>query len=64
MTELISPIFYSMRRLMADQAKVENKHFKDEKSYRNFLYDLFPHGFVRMLCKLAGLSNPEDGIEA
>jgi len=49
---------------MADQAKVENKHFKDEKSYRNFLYDLFPHGFVRMLCKLAGLSNPEDGIEA
>lgn len=42
---------------------LEGKDFKDEKDYRDFLYELFPHGPVRMLCKLAGLPNPEHEIE-
>lgn len=53
----------SMHRLLADRAKGENKHFEDEKSYQKFLYELFPHGPVRMLGKLAGLPNPEHEIE-
>jgi len=53
----------SMHKLLAGKAKLENKQFSDEESYKKFLYELFPHGPVRMLCKLAGLPNPKDEIE-
>lgn len=54
----------SMHRLLADHAKLEGKPFKDEKSYGEFLYDLFPHGPVNMLCKLAGLPKPAHEMES
>ncbi len=53
----------SMHKLLAGRAKLEGKQFADEESYKNFLYELFPHGPVRMLCKLAGLPNPKDEVE-
>lgn len=53
----------SMHRLLADRAKLEHKAFKDEDSYREFLYELFPHGSVNMLCKLAGLLKPSHEME-
>jgi len=52
-----------MHKLLAGRAKLESKQFADEESYKNFLYELFPHGPVRMLCKLAGLPNPKDEVE-
>lgn len=53
----------SMHKLLLDRARLENNHFSDEESYKDFLYYLFPHGPVRMLCKLAGLPNPEHEVE-
>lgn len=53
----------SLHKLLLQRAALENKHFEDEKRYRDFLYDLFPHGPVRMLCRLADLPNPRDEIE-
>jgi len=53
----------NMHKLLADRAKLETKQFSDEESYKTFLYELFPHGPVRMLCKLAGLPKPKDEIE-
>ena len=53
----------SMRKLLNERAKLEGKHFEDEKSYRDFLYELFPHGPIRMLCKLAGLPKPVHEVE-
>lgn len=53
----------TMHKLLKDRSRLENKHFEDEKSYRDFLYDLFPHGPIRKLCKLAGLPNPKDEVE-
>jgi len=54
----------SMNHLLQERAKLHNEHFEDEKTYKKFLFDLFPHGPVRMLCKLSGLPNPKDEIEA
>ncbi len=53
----------SMHRILVDREKVESKVFNDEKSYREFLYELFPHGPVNMLCKLAGLPKPSHEME-
>lgn len=53
----------NMHKLLLNRAKLEGKHFEDETSYRDFLYELFPHGPVRMLCKLAGLPNPGHEVE-
>ncbi len=53
----------SMHQLLVDRARLENKNFSDEKIYKNFLYGLFPHEPVRMLCKLAGLPKPTDEVE-
>ncbi len=53
----------SMHRILAERAKIESKKFADEKSYRDFLYDLFPLGPIPVLCKLAGLPNPADEME-
>ena len=48
----------SMKRLLADHAKIEGENFKDEESYQAFLNDLFPNGPVPILSKLAGLPRP------
>ena len=53
----------SMHHILTERAKLESKSFEDEKAYRDFLYDLFPHGPIRILCKLAGLPNPKDEVE-
>ena len=53
----------SMHRLLKDREKVESKVFNDEKSYREFLYELFSHGPINMLCKLAGLPKPSHEME-
>lgn len=53
----------SMHKLLTERARLHKNHFKDEKGYRDFLYELFPHGPIPMLCKLAGLPNPEHEIE-
>ncbi len=53
----------SMHRILAERAKIESKKFEDEKSYRDFLYELFPQGPIPVLCKLAGLPNPKHEIE-
>lgn len=53
----------SMHELLIHRANLENKSFSNEKSYKQFLYEQFPHGPIRMLCKLAGLPNPKDEVE-
>ncbi len=53
----------SMHKLLTERAHLEGKHFEDEKSFRDHLYELFPHGPIRMLSKLAGLPNPEHEVE-
>ena len=53
----------SMRRLLNERAKLDGKHYEDEKDYRDYLYELFPHEPIRMLCKLAGLPNPKHEVE-
>ena len=52
-----------MNRLLRERAKIEGKHVEDEKTYRDYLYELFPEGPVYTLCKLAGLPNPKDEVE-
>ncbi|HFD79045.1 MAG TPA: TusE/DsrC/DsvC family sulfur relay protein [Gammaproteobacteria bacterium] len=53
----------TMHKLLAQRARLEGKPFHDEESYRDFLYELFPHGPIPMLCKLAGLPNPSLEVE-
>ena len=60
---LFTPGHTSMHQLLVDRARLESKNFSDEKTYKKFLYDLFPHEPVRMLCKLAGLPKPADEVE-
>ena len=53
----------SMHKLTLTLGKHHGEHFHDKEAYKNFLYELFPHGPVRMLCKLAGLPKPKDELE-
>lgn len=53
----------TMHKLLRERAHLEGKTFEDEKSYRDFLYELFPHEPIRTLAKLAGLPNPEHEVE-
>jgi len=48
----------TMRKLVLTLGKQHGEHFHDEKTYEKFLYDIFPHGPVQELCKLAGLPKP------
>jgi tRNA 2-thiouridine synthesizing protein E len=51
----------SMNDLVNTLGKHPDQSFHDAEAYKIFLYDMFPHGPVQMLCKLAGLTNP--GVE-
>ena len=53
----------SMHKLVLTFGKNQGEHFRDQESFKNFLYELFPHGPVRMLCKLAGLPKPVNEVE-
>ncbi|MFW2371938.1 MAG: TusE/DsrC/DsvC family sulfur relay protein [Gammaproteobacteria bacterium] len=48
----------TMHKLVMTLGKQHGEHFHDEKAYEKFLYDIFPHGPVQELCKLAGLPKP------
>lgn len=51
----------SMNDLMNTLGKQPGQSFRDAEAYKQFLYEMFPHGPVQMLSKLAGLPNP--GVE-
>ncbi len=51
----------SMNELLNTLGKHTGRGFQDAEEYKKVLYDMFPHGPIQMLCKLAGLSNP--GVE-
>lgn len=50
----------TMHQLVQTLGARHGEHFHDHEAYKNFLYELFPHGPVQMLCKLAGLPKPID----
>jgi sulfur relay (sulfurtransferase) DsrC/TusE family protein len=52
-----------MHILLRTLGRQHGEKFQDQEGYKRFLYDLFPHGPVRMLCKLAGLPKPVDETE-
>jgi tRNA 2-thiouridine synthesizing protein E len=54
----------TMHKLVLTLGKHQGERFHDQESYKKFLYELFPHGPVRMLCKLAGLPKPAHEVEA
>lgn len=50
-----------MNEIMRQREKMDGKDFeKEEHDYKEFLYELFPHGPIRMLSKMAGL--PQNAI--
>lgn len=51
----------TMNDLMNNLGKDAGQSFSDAQEYKTFLYDMFPHGPIQMLCKLAGL--PDPGVE-
>ena len=46
----------TMIGLIREHEKLEGKSFKEEIDYKQNLYELFPHGPIPMIAKLAGLS--------
>ncbi|MFO7602313.1 MAG: TusE/DsrC/DsvC family sulfur relay protein [Gammaproteobacteria bacterium] len=53
-----------MNELLRDLAMQESKDFNDTDEYKNFLYEMFPHGPIQKLSKLAGLPNPGNENES
>lgn len=51
----------SMNDLINTLGKQPGQSFDDAEAYKKFLYEMFPHGPIQMLSKLAGLPNP--GVE-
>ena len=46
----------TMNELIRNREKLDGKDFeKEEHDYKEFLFELFPHGPIPMLAKLAGL---------
>ncbi len=46
----------TMNEIIRQRKKQDGKDFeKEEHDYKEFLYELFPHGPIRMLAKMAGL---------
>lgn len=54
----------TMNHLLRELAKREGNNFTDAEKYKNFLYDMFPHGPIQKLSKLAGLPNPGNENES
>ena len=54
----VNNVHTTMHKLVITLGKQHGEHFHDEKAYEKFLYDIFPHGPVQELCKLAGLPKP------
>ena len=51
----------TMNELIRNRAKLNGKDFeKEEHDYKEFLFELFPHGPIPMLAKLAGL--PQEAV--
>lgn len=46
-----------MNNLINDLGKQSGQSFSDAEEYKTFLYEMFPHGPVQKLTKLAGLPN-------
>ncbi len=44
-----------LNELIREHEKLEGKRYREEIDYKQKLYDMFPHGPVVMLAKLAGL---------
>jgi len=53
----------TMHKLVLTLGKHHGEQFHEQEAYKAYLYELFPHGPVRMLCKLAGLPKPSDQNE-
>jgi len=53
----------TMHKLILTLGKHQGESFADKEAYKTYLYELFPHGPVQMLCKLAGLPKPSDTNE-
>ena len=51
----------TMNDLVNTLGKHPGQSFSGAEEYKKFLYDMFPHGPIQMLCKLAGL--PDPGVE-
>ncbi len=45
----------TMQDLIREHEKLENKNYREENDYKQMLFDMFPHGPIPMLAKLAGL---------
>ncbi len=54
----------TMHKLLKTLGKVKGKSFRDQEEYKEFLYELFPHGPIQMLSKLAGLPKPVEEVES
>lgn len=59
----INKVHPTMHKLVSTLGRQHGAHFHDEKKYEKFLYEIFPHGPVQELCKLAGLPKPLDDVE-
>lgn len=54
----------TMNHLLRELAMREGKNFTDAEKYKNYLYEMFPHGPIQKLSKLAGLPNPGNENES
>ena len=54
----------SMHKLVQTLGKHHGQQIRDQEAYKAYLYEMFPHGPVRMLCKLAGLPKPAREVES
>jgi tRNA 2-thiouridine synthesizing protein E len=53
----------SMHKLVQALGRDEGARFHDQEACKTHLYQVFPHGPVRMLCKLAGCPKPSHEVE-
>jgi len=53
-----------MNDIIKDLGKRPGANFSDEEEYKTFLYEMFPHGPIQKLIKLAGLHNPGNENES
>jgi tRNA 2-thiouridine synthesizing protein E len=53
----------SMHEWVLSLGRFHGKPYRDAKTYRDYLYALFPGGPIPTLCKLAGLPKPVEDME-